>query len=169
VVLLRISKTNAFPVPPIIVADSYRVSLRAAGPAPQKLSGALTIKTNGSDELPLWRVRPGLPSWLSVAVTRNGKNQTFTNTVSTAGLKEGFYHAVVRADNAEPLSGKPMSSLYYDVDLEVAGDAGGSKLNPLALSPATPHRIWCFGSRVPYSWGKGVYSAPPKRSVNESR
>ena len=121
VALLRISKTTAFPVPPIIVADSYLVSLHAAGPAAQKLTGAITVKTNGSDELPLWKVRPGLPSWLSVAVTRNGKSQTLTNTVSTAGVKKGLYHAVVRADNIEPLSGKPMSALYYDVDLEVTG------------------------------------------------
>jgi hypothetical protein len=56
-----------------------------------------------------------------VAVTRNGKSQTLTNTVSTAGVKKGLYHAVVRADNIEPLSGKPMSALYYDVDLQVTG------------------------------------------------
>jgi alpha-galactosidase len=129
VALLRLSKTNAFPVPPIIVADSYLVSLRAAGPAAQKLTGAVTVKTNGNDELPRWKVRPGLPSWLSVAVTRNGKSQTLTNTVSTAGLKKGLYHAVVRADNIEPVSGKPMSSLYYDVDLEVTGGTGGREKN----------------------------------------
>jgi hypothetical protein len=35
-------------------------------------------------------------------------------------LKKGAYHALVRADNVEPISGKPMSALYYDVDLEVA-------------------------------------------------
>jgi alpha-galactosidase len=121
VALLRISKTNAFPVPPIIVADSYLVSLRAAGAAAQKLTGAVTVKTNGSDELPLWKVRPGLPFWLCVAVTGNGKSQTLTNTASTAGLKKGLYHALVRADNIEPVSGRPMSSLYYDVDLEITG------------------------------------------------
>jgi len=27
-----------------------------------------------------------------------------------------------RADNTEPVSGKPMSALYYDVDLEVTRD-----------------------------------------------
>jgi alpha-galactosidase len=129
VALLRISKTNAFPVPPIIVADSYLVSLRAVGPAAQKLTGAVTVKTNGSDELPLWKVRPGLPSWLSVAVTGNGKSQTLTNTVSTAGLKKGLYHALVRADNIEPVSGRPISSLHYDVDLEVPGGAGGGERN----------------------------------------
>jgi alpha-galactosidase len=128
VALLRISGANAFPVPPIIVADSYLVSLRAAGSA-QKLTGTVTVKTNGSDELPLWKVRPGLPSWLSVAVTRNGKRQTLTNTASTAGLKNGRYHAVVRADNIEPVSGKPISALYYDVDLEVTGRAGGREGN----------------------------------------
>jgi hypothetical protein len=37
-------------------------------------------------------------------------------------LKKGSYHALVRADNVEPVSGKPMSALYYDVDLEVADD-----------------------------------------------
>jgi hypothetical protein len=52
-------------------------------------------------------------------VSKNGKSQTFINTVSTAGLKKGLYHAVVRADNTEPVSGQPMSALYYDVDLEV--------------------------------------------------
>jgi hypothetical protein len=128
VALLRISKTNVFPVPPIIVADSYLVSLRAAGPA-QKLTAAVTVRTNGSDTLPLWKVRPGLPSWLSVAVTRNGKRQTLTNTVSTAGLKKGLYHALVRADNIEPVSGRPMSSFYYDVDLEITGGASGRERN----------------------------------------
>jgi hypothetical protein len=39
--------------------------------------------------------------------------------VSTVGLTKGRYHAIVRADNREPLSGLPMSALYYDVDLEV--------------------------------------------------
>jgi len=54
-----------------------------------------------------------------VLVRRSGNSQTLTNTVSTAGLKQGFYHALVRADNVEPVSGKPMSALYYDVDLEI--------------------------------------------------
>ena len=51
--------------------------------------------------------------------TGSGKSQTLVNTVSTAGLKKGPAHALVRADNVEPISGKPMSALYYDVDLEV--------------------------------------------------
>jgi len=122
VVLLRISKSNAFPVPPIIVADSYWLSFRAPGPQPQKLTGAITVKTTGSDELPLWKVRPGLPSWLTVSVTKHGKSQTLASTVSTAGLAKGRYHAVVRADNIEPISQRPMSALYYDVDLEVGGN-----------------------------------------------
>ena len=45
--------------------------------------------------------------------------------VSTAALKKGLYHALVRADNTEPVSGKPMSALYYDVDLEVTQDVRG--------------------------------------------
>jgi hypothetical protein len=40
----------------------------------EKLTGTITVKSKGSDELPLWKVRPGLPSWLSMAVTRNGKS-----------------------------------------------------------------------------------------------
>jgi hypothetical protein len=40
-------------------------------------------------------------------------------------LKKGLYHAVVRADNTEPVSGQPMSALCYDVDLEVARDVSG--------------------------------------------
>lgn len=76
-----------------------------------------------SSDLPPWRIDPkSLPPWLSVAVTGSGKSRTFVNTVMTAGLKKGPYHAVVRADNVEPISGRPMSALYYDVDLEVAHD-----------------------------------------------
>jgi len=120
VALLRISKSSTFPSPPVVVADSYGLSLRSPAPGPQKLTGVITIKTTGSDELPLWKVRPGLPPWLSVAVTKHGKCQRFSNSVSTAGLAKGMYHAVVRADNTEPVSGQPMSALYYDVDLEVA-------------------------------------------------
>jgi alpha-galactosidase len=124
VALLRVSKSSAFPAPPVIVADSYRLSLRAPGPGPQTLTGAITVKTTGSDELPLWKVRAGLPTWLSVAVTKHGKSQTLANTVSTAGLVKGIYHVVVRADNTEPISGQPMSALYYDVDLEIADGEG---------------------------------------------
>ncbi len=122
VALLRISKSSAFPTPPVIVADTYRWSFYAPGSGPQKLTGVITVKTTGSDELPLWKVRPGLPSWLSVAVAKHGKSQTLANTVSTAGLAKGLYHAVVRVENIEPVSGLPMSALYYDVDLEVGGN-----------------------------------------------
>jgi hypothetical protein len=119
--LLRISKSRAFPAPPVIVADSYWLSFRAPRPGPQRLKGAITVKSTGSNELPMWKVHSGLPAWLSVTVTKHGKSQTLANTVSTAGLVKGLYHAVVRADNIEPVSGLPMSALYYDVDLAVAG------------------------------------------------
>jgi hypothetical protein len=119
--MLRISKSSAFPLPPVIVADSYWLSFHAPGPGPQKLAGAITVRTLGSDGLPLWKVRSRLPSWLSVAVAKHDKSQTLANTVSTAGLAKGRYHAVVRADNIEPVSGQPMSALYYDVDLEIGG------------------------------------------------
>jgi hypothetical protein len=125
VAMLRISVRDDFPLPPIIVADSYLVSLRSTSGTPQKLAGAIAVTDRGTAELPLWRVGKGLPSWLSVTVSKSGNSQTFTNTVSTAGLKKGLYHAVVRADNTEPVSGKPMSALYYDVDLEVTQDAKG--------------------------------------------
>jgi hypothetical protein len=120
VAFLRISKKNEFPIPPILVADTYLVSLRAAGSRPEKLTGTVTVANKGSGDLPPWRIDPkSLPPWLSVAVTGSGKSQTFVNTVSTAGLKKGPYHVLVRADNVEPISGRPMSALYYDVDLEV--------------------------------------------------
>jgi alpha-galactosidase len=125
VAMLRVSMNNDFPLPPIIVADSYLVSLRATDVTPQTLNGAVTITNKGNAELPLWKVGEGLPAWLSVTVTKNGKSQTFNNTVSTAGLKKGLYHAVVRADNTEPVSGKSMSALHYDVDLEVTRDVRG--------------------------------------------
>jgi alpha-galactosidase len=121
VALLRISKSSAFPLPPVIVADSYGLSFHAPRLGHQKLTGAITVKTTGSNELPLWKVQAGLPPWLSVAVTKHGKSQTLSNTVSTAGLAKGLYHAVVRADNIEPVSSLPMSALYYDVDVEVGG------------------------------------------------
>ncbi len=117
---LRLSKKPDFPVPPVIVADTYLISLRATGPKPETLSGTLTVANKGSSDLPPWRVDPGsLPPWLSVEVEGRGKTWTFVNTVSTAGLKKGSYHALVRADNVEPVSGRPMTALYYDVDLEV--------------------------------------------------
>ena len=116
VVMLRISKTNDFPLPPVIVADSYFVSLCATDSSAQSLSATITIRNNGSDDLPLWKVQKGLPSWLTVTVSKDGNKQT------TSGLKKGLYHAIVRADNTEPVSGKPMSAVYYDVDLEVPND-----------------------------------------------
>ncbi|MCX6922836.1 MAG: hypothetical protein NT154_06430, partial [Verrucomicrobia bacterium] len=121
-VMLRISKASTFPIPPILSADTYLLSFQATGSVPQTLSGTLTVKTVGTDELPVWKVRENVPSWLTVKVVRNCKRQTFANTISTAGLKKGSYHAMVRADNTEPISGKPMSAIYYDVDLDVPSD-----------------------------------------------
>ena len=119
----RISKSKDFPLPPIIVADTYLLSFRTTGAGPQTLTGTVALTNKGSEELPLWKVRENLPAWLAVSVVKNGRTQTIANTVTTAGLKTGLTHAVVRLDNIEPLSGKPMSAVYYDVDLEVAADA----------------------------------------------
>jgi alpha-galactosidase len=120
VAFLRLSKKSDFPVPPVLVADTYLISLRSTGARPETLTGTVMVTNKGSSVLPPWRVDPeSLPPWLGVAVTGSGKSQTFVNTATTAGLNKGLYHAVVRADNVEPVSGKPMSALYYDVDLEV--------------------------------------------------
>jgi alpha-galactosidase len=118
--LLRLSRNSLFPLPPIIVADSYLLAFRTTGTGATQLTHALTIKTNGTDELAPWKVQPGLPSWLAVTVSRHGKTQTLANTVSPKGLKTGRYHALVRADNVEPRSRLPISTLNYDVDLEVS-------------------------------------------------
>ena len=112
---LRVSKSEEFPLPPVIVADTYRLSLRAPG----ELSGTITLTNKGTSELPAWKVRPDLPEWLKVEVKKDGLSQKIVNTVTATGLKKGAYHAVVRLDNTEPISGKPMSAVYYDVDLEV--------------------------------------------------
>jgi hypothetical protein len=115
-----LSKKNDFPIPPVLVADTYLVSLRSTRAQPETLTGAVTVTNKGSSGLPPWRVDPkSLPPWLTVEVAGGGKVQTLVNRVSTAGLKKGSYHALVRADNVEPVSGKPMSALYYDIDLEV--------------------------------------------------
>jgi alpha-galactosidase len=123
VAFLRISKTHEFAIPPVLVADTYLLSFRASGSRPETLTGKVTVANKGSSALPPWRIDPkSLPPWLSVSVSGSGGSQIFLNTVSTAGLKKGAYHAQVRADNVEPVSGRPMSAVYYDVDLEVGGD-----------------------------------------------
>jgi alpha-galactosidase len=123
VAFLRVSKKNDFPIPPVLVADTYRLALRSTGARPETLTGEVTVMNKGSFDLAPWRVDPkSLPAWLAVAVAGSGRTQAFVNTVSTRGLKKGSYHAIVRADNVEPVSGKRMSALYYDVDLEVVRD-----------------------------------------------
>ena len=59
--LLRLSRNSLFPLPPIIVADSYLLTFRATGAGATKLTHVLTVKTNGTDELAPWKVQPGLP------------------------------------------------------------------------------------------------------------
>jgi hypothetical protein len=124
VVFLRIAPSDDFPRPPVLWADSYRVALRAESRSPRTLTGSIKVTNGGSAELPFWTIGGGLPRWLSVRVVKDGRSQVFVNTVATAGLKKGLYHALVRADNVEPVSGLPMTSLYYDVDLEVVRDVG---------------------------------------------
>jgi len=119
VVFLRVATSDAFPLPPIISADAYRISLRTENSAPRTLTGSIKVTNRGSDELPFWTIGGGVPPWLSVRIIKDGQSQVFVNSVATAGLKKGFYYALVRADNVDPVSGRPMSSLYYDLDLEV--------------------------------------------------
>jgi alpha-galactosidase len=123
VAFLRVSRKNDFPVPPIVVADRTRLSFKTAGSRPETLIGAVRLANKGSSDLAPWRVdMKTLPPWLRAGVLAGGKSQAIVNTVSTAGLKKGVYHALVRADNVEPVTGKPMSAVYYDVDLEVVRD-----------------------------------------------
>jgi len=123
VAFLRVSKTSEFPIPPVLVADTYLTSMRATKALPEKLVGKVTVTNKGSSDLAPWRIDPkSLPPWLEVEVAGNDRSQTFLNRITTAGLKKGSYHAMVRADNIEPVSGRPMSALYYDVDLEVVRD-----------------------------------------------
>lgn len=124
VVMLRISKSNDFLLPPIISVDTYLISLKSTEAIPQMLSGKLTIYNQGSTELPLWKVHGKLPSWLSVTITKKGKNQIVTNIIRPAGLPKGLYHSLVRLDNIEPISGRPMTAIYYDIDLEIVNDVG---------------------------------------------
>lgn len=122
VAMLRISKSKYFPLPPIISADTYLVSLRSTDKIPKTLSATLTIHNQGTTELPLWRVNSNLPPWISITVTKKGQSQVVTNKIHTAGLRKGSYHTLVRLDNTEPISGMPLSSFYYDIDLEVMDD-----------------------------------------------
>ena len=119
VIMLRLSRIKEFPLPPIISADTYLISLRAKSYKPEQLSSSLTIHNAGTVDLPLWKVHGSLPAWLKVEVKKQGKNQIVTNKINTAGLNPGYYHAIVRLDNTEPISKKPMTAFYYDVEIEV--------------------------------------------------
>ncbi|HEK86217.1 MAG TPA: hypothetical protein ENO29_07695 [Candidatus Aminicenantes bacterium] len=122
VVMLRLSKSKNFPLPPIISADTYLISLRSTTSKPEKLTASLTIHNEGTTDLPLWKVHGQLPSWLSVKISKKGKNQIVANEIKTAGLSPGPYHTIVRLDNIEPISRKPLSAFYYDVDFEIVND-----------------------------------------------
>ncbi|MBC7364504.1 MAG: glycoside hydrolase family 27 protein [Candidatus Aminicenantes bacterium] len=119
VILLRLSSSRDFPLPPIISADTYLISLRTKSSRPEKLSASLTIHNAGTVDLPLWQVHGSLPAWLKVEIKKQDKNQIVTNKINTAGLNPGYYHAIVRLDNTEPISKRPLSAFYYDVELEV--------------------------------------------------
>jgi len=119
VIMLRLSRSKEFPLPPIISADTYLISLRSNSSRPEKLSASLTIHNAGTVDLPLWKVHGPLPPWLSVKMTKKGGKQIINNQVNTAGLNPGYYHTIVRLDNTEPISKRPMSAFYYDVELEV--------------------------------------------------
>ena len=52
-------------------------------------------------------------------ISKKGKKQIVTNQINTSRLNQGYYHAIVRLDNTEPISKRPMSAFYYDVEIEV--------------------------------------------------
>jgi len=116
---LRVSRSSEFPLPPVVVADTYLLTFEAPVRADGRLEKTLTLVNKGTAELAPWKVAPGLPAWLSVTVTREGRRQRVMNTVTAGALQKGMYHALVRLDNVEPVSGRPMSAVYYDVDLDV--------------------------------------------------
>lgn len=119
VIMLRLSRSKDFPLPPIISADTYLISLRSKSSRPEILSASLTIHNAGTVDLPLWKLHGSLPPWLSVKIIKKGKNQIVNNQINTAGLSKGYYHVIVRLDNTEPISRRPMSAFYYDVELEI--------------------------------------------------
>jgi hypothetical protein len=125
VAMLRISPKDGFPIPPIVVADRYALSFKPSAGGVQKLTDSILVANKGTEELPLWKIRGKLPGWLSVSVKKvNRSTQAFVTMVSASGLKPGMYHAIIEADNTEPVTKKEMSTLWYDVELTVpAGDA----------------------------------------------
>jgi hypothetical protein len=124
--LIRFSATNNFIIPPVIVANKYGCSMKSAQPSPRNLYDTITLTNKGSSELPLWQIAAGLPNWLSVTVLkRTSSVQALVTKVNTAGLAAGNYHSIVKANNTEPVSGLPMSTVWYDVDLNVPNDVTG--------------------------------------------
>ena len=64
--MLRISKSNGFPLPPVIVADSYWLSFHAPGPGPQKLAGAITVRPSAAMDCRSGKCAPAFhPGYLS--------------------------------------------------------------------------------------------------------
>ena len=118
VAIFRISKNRAFPIPPIIWADSYQVTFRGGDAMTARgLSKAIKITNRGTHALGAWKVTSKLPDWLNVTVVKGDHVQTVTCTASTAGLERGLYHVLVRLDNKDPVSGRALSAFYFDVDL----------------------------------------------------
>ncbi|MCE5251476.1 glycoside hydrolase family 27 protein [bacterium] len=119
VVMLRVSAENKFPIPPIISADSYLMTFSTNGSSSRKLTQTIRITDRGTNLLPAWRVTSKLPGWLAITVEKDGHAQKVTGTVSTSGLKKGPHHALIRLDNNEPVSGRPLTAFYFDVDVDV--------------------------------------------------
>jgi len=118
--MFRISGTDRFPVPPILVASTYDAAFHTVA-GRHTLVDTLRVTNKGSSDLPLWKLKGELPPWLRVSVIRlNASAQAFVTQVSTAGLAAGSYHALVTAGNTEPVSGLPMSTFWYDVHLDVS-------------------------------------------------
>jgi len=149
--MLRFSKIDSFPIPPIIVADKYLVQFNSIVGQSGQLVDSIILTNKGSDVLPLFSVQENA-SWLSINVNRNGKRQGLVTTVQPSGLVAGTYHAVVRAANTEPRSGLPMSTVICDVELRVT--------DPNAVSTLWKH-IDDTDPSVVYSSGWAAHTGEP--------
>ncbi|HTY37615.1 MAG TPA: hypothetical protein VMH23_10915, partial [Bacteroidota bacterium] len=88
---------------------------------PQTLADTILVTNKGTGALPLWEISRNLPPWLSVRVWKLSSSvQGLITKISTSGLKAGRYHAIVRAHNREPVSQMPMSTLWYDVEMNLS-------------------------------------------------
>jgi hypothetical protein len=115
--MFRISKSKDFPRPPVVIADTYVLSLRATGTSPQNLTGTITLTNKGSSELPLWKsTSEDVLIQCSPARERSGPGKAL----------QGVFHAGVNIEDfVQPYDPKQ--------EFELARDLGKLKLSAQAL------------------------------------